>query len=376
MREISWLGLTTLFFILLALLFGAPRKMDLIDRNTYIDDQCMLDDSFVTDLLNELSQIRPKMMLIGSSMLGEAVDQKQITKLTGLPTVKVWYGGSGSAWWYLVVKNIVPKIDEKPKYIGIFFRDNYLTLPQHKINGKNKKAIDMFAGNDEEILDKLAYFNSMNSFQLLMYKYFPLINRRDFFKNSFENKIEKTSAFLLGLENSGQLKDALSSSFSNNKMNPEMLHERQLADEQAQDEYRKDMSFQPEKTFLKHIIDQCRAQGISLFFVRVKRLRDVTPNHKTDENLLTYISQLNDYLLSQGVPLLDFTNDPKITRQHFGKGDHLNRKEGRKVFTARLSELIKQNLAFLDKQGLQDNSEDRVGENSKSIDSTGYTKAY
>jgi hypothetical protein len=90
---------------------------------------------------------------------------------------------------------------------------------------------------------------------------------------------------------------------------------------------------------------------------------------------LSYISQLNDYLTSQGVPLIDFTNDPSITREHFGKGDHLNRQEGRKIFTVRLSELIKQNLAFLDKQSLQDETMGSIGENSKTIDSAGYTKA-
>lgn len=129
MQKTPWISLTLVIFFVLVFAFGLPRPMNLIERDTSINDKCMLGDSLVTDLINELNQIQPELVLVGNSMLGEAVDQKEISRLMGLSAVKVWNGGAGSAWWYLVVKNIFPQLVDKPRYVGVFFRDNFLTLP-------------------------------------------------------------------------------------------------------------------------------------------------------------------------------------------------------------------------------------------------------
>ena len=101
--------------------------------------------------------------------------------------------------------------------------------------------------------------------------------------------------------------------FNNAKMDSMMLHRREIVDELAQDEYRKDMSFHPERSFLEHIITLCKEQNIALFFVRVKRLRDLKP-HKQSPELLKYISQLNSYLDEQNIPLIDFTDNRQIIK--------------------------------------------------------------
>ena len=349
MKKIFWIISTITFFSILVLAFGLPRKMNLIERDSAINDKCMLGDNLVTDLLNELNQIQPQLILVGNSMLGEAVDQNEMTKLTGLQTVKVWLGGSGSAWWYLVIKNIFPDLAVKPKYVGIVFRDNYLTLPQHKVNGKHRWGIDAFAGSNEEVLNELAYYSSMSYPGLFMHKYFPLFNRREKYKESFEYQIKEAAAFLTGGESVSQVNEFIAEALDNEKMDSDMLHKRQLADELAQDEYKKDMNFRPEKSFLKYIIELCKEQGVALFFIRVKRLRDASDSKESPE-LLRYIAQLKRYLSERNIPLIDYTYDTSITKQHFGKGDHLNRGAGRKIFTASLSKRINGNIALLDRQ--------------------------
>ena len=128
----------------------------------------------------------------------------------------------------------------------------------------------------------------------------------------------------------------MSEAFANSKMDSTMLHERQLADELAQDAYRADVSFRPDASFLAAIIEYCSESGIELFFIRVKRLRDVKPD-KESEELLAYMRRLRSYLENKGVPLLDYTYESRLTKDYFGKGDHLSKTGGKALFTHLLS---------------------------------------
>jgi len=343
MRNIIRICLTVFIFFILVLAFGSPREMKLVERSSSIDDECLVGDKHIPDLSETLTSIKPELILLGNSMLGEAVGQEQISEALGVNSVKVWLGGSGSAWWYLVIKNIVSKLSHRPRYIGIFFRDNYLTLPQHKTSGKHKKGIDGFAGEGEEVLDQLAYFSSMNSVELAVQKYLPLFNHRTQLRETFEQNLKNLVAKNTGVGDVEKVNELISVTLDNAKMNSQMLHRRQIADELTQDEYRKDMSFHPERSFLEHIVTMCKEQDIGLFFVRVKRLRDLKVNKQSPE-LLKYISQLNAYLNEQNIPFIDFTDNRQILKKHFGKSDHLNKKGGRNLFTQLLAEQIKKNV--------------------------------
>lgn len=303
----------------------------------------MIGDKRVSDVSGTINSQNPELILLGNSMLGEAVGQEEMSRALGLPSVKVWLGGSGSAWWYLVIKNIVSELPHKPKYIGIFFRDNYLTLPQHKTSGKHKSGIDAFAGAREETLDQLAYFNSMDSVELAAQKYLPLFNHRTQIKETFDRNLQQLTAKITDAGDVKKVKKLVAIAFDNDKMNPVMLDRRQLADELAQDEYRKDMSFHPDRSFLDHIIKLCEEQGIKLFFVRVKRSRDLRVN-KQSPDLLAYMSLFNSYLSEKDIPLIDFTDDKQLVSKHFGKGDHLNRGSGRTLFTQLLAERIEKEV--------------------------------
>lgn len=343
MRNVLWTCLTIFFFFLLVLSFGLPGKMSLIERNPDVNGKCMVGEKRVSDVSGTLSHQHPELVLLGNSMLGEAVGQEEMSQAAGLPIVKVWLKGSGSAWWYLVIKNIVSEMPHKPKYIGIIFRDNYLTLPQHRVSGRHRSGIDAFAGAHEEILDQLAYFNSMNSIELAVQKYLPLFNHRMQIRETFERNLQQLTANIMDVRDARKVKKLVATAFDNDKMNPVMLERRQLADEFVQDEYRKDMSFHPEKSFLDHVIKLCESQGITLFFVRVKRSRDLKAG-KQSPDLLKYMSLLHSYLSEKNIPLIDFTFNKQVLKRHFGKGDHLNRGIGRTLFTQLLAEQIKRKV--------------------------------
>ena len=340
MRNVLWPLLTFFFFIVLTLGFGLPQKMVLVQREGDSSAKILISDDLVPDLGQALEENAPELILLGNSILGEAVNQQQVEHSLGLSTAKVWLGGAGSAWWYLVVKNIVPGLSPKPKYIGIFFRDNYLTLPQHKTAGKHKPGIDAIAGQQEELLDQLAYFNSMNRIELVLQQYVPLFNQREQIRVRFDKELKRITADICDKKSRHSVNKLLEQSFDNRKMNPQMLHERQLADEQAQDAYRADMRFHPDKSFLGPIVTMCKEQGIQLFFVRMKRVRDLQPGRQS-RDLKRYVSKLKQYLEKERIPFIDYTGNQAVRKSHYGRGDHLNREEGREMFTALLTQDIK-----------------------------------
>ncbi len=343
MRNLIWTCVTISFFFLLILSFGLPKEMELINRKPNNTAKILVGDKQILNLPETLSGMNADLILLGSSMLGEAVSQEKMSQALGISTSKVWLGGSGSAWWYLVTKNVLPELPHKPKYLGIFFRDNYLTLPQHKTSGKHKSGIDSLAGKNEEVLDRLAYFNSMNFVELALQKNLPLLNHRERIKEKFEQILKKMTAMIAGLANDKKVDELIAIAFDNAKMDDGMLHRRQIADELAQDEYRKDMRFRPDRSFLTSIIRLCEEQDVTLFFVRVKRVRDLKP-HKQNAALLNYISRLGSYLAEQNIPLIDFTDNRQIQKKHFGRGDHLNRGSGRVLFTELLAQQIKNEI--------------------------------
>ena len=113
------------------------------------------------------------------------------------------------------------------------------------------------------VLDELAYFNGMSYPELLMHKYLPLLNRREYFNKYVENKIQELTGFITGIVSTDHVIDLMSETFEDKNMNSDLLHERQLADELANDEYKTNMIFRPEK----------HSSSISLKFVKNRGFR-------------------------------------------------------------------------------------------------------
>ncbi len=324
-------------FALFTLPFGLPQRMALVDRQITPQAAGMVGDKYYDDLVRKLNHRQPELILIGNSMLGEGVDERQLEARLKMPAATVWTGGVGSAWWYLVVKNIIPQLKKKPALVGIVFRDNHLTLPTMRVTGKHKPLIDSLAGENEELLDRLAYLSQENFFSLQLKKYIPLFNKREYYKQAVDSTLKGIASRLLHLSGTEAVDQAAASVFASSRMIPDLLNKRQLEDERRQDSAKKDMIFQPEKTFLKPIIELCRAQNIELVFIRVKRRRDLEPGRQPKE-LLEYMDKLARYLHDNQAHLLDYTDNRAIQIEHFGEGDHLNRQSGRQLFTEMLAD--------------------------------------
>lgn len=342
-RKIIPLLLAVCFFFVFIIPSGWPEKQELIQRIPSEKKWANVNETLVDNLVEKIDRNHPEIILVGDSMLGEAVEGDVLSDYLGMSSIKVWMGGIGSAWIYLFIKNILPQCSQRPQYIGIFFRDNHLTLPQHKTTGKHKESIDNLAGREEPLLDELAYFKDMSFIELLLLRYVPIVNKSENIRKNVDKFIKKFVALLFFQADATALANTLNQTFSDAKMDKGLLHSRQMTDENLADSYLDDMTFNPAKSFLPPIIENSEKLGVKIFFVRVKRKRDLETGQQSDD-LIAYMEKLKAYLGKKNIVLIDYTDHKGILEEHYAQGDHLNREAGRSLFTSILAKDIQESI--------------------------------
>lgn len=271
-----------------------------------------------------IEQERPEFVLVGSSMLC-AVDADEFSKLAGLATTRVSVNGSTSLWWYLYVKNVVTRTEHRPRYVGIMFRDAFLTEPRFRVGSIFHKPIRRMMSADEPLAQQLSYpglpLNHANS----PFSWLPRESR-----NWLNFKIEKRVEDLVHFRRA-QGRPAFRRVFAEEKMVPGLYNEFQLGYEDRSDPTSFDFDKRVDQSYLPHILALLDERGITPVFIRAKRRRDLDPAGEPDE-LKAYIAELRGYLIARGAHLIDFTNEDRILAAHFAAGDHLNRTDGRQLF--------------------------------------------
>ena len=279
---------------------------------------------------------RPQTVLLGNSMVGEGVDEQLFAALVPGQAYKLGLNGAASAAWYLIVKNVICAAEHPPRRVVLFFRDTFLTYPDYRVDGKYWTKVERYAGPDEELLDRLAYLDGMPWLSYQAARWLPLYGERE----KLRDEIVGTAKFglpqhLMGRDSTA-VEQAIARTFADSNLNQELLTAVQLEAEDldpVQDHF--DFATRCEKSFLPAIVDLLAAHEIELVMVRLKRRGNLQPAAAgNDESvaLAAYTRDLAAYLSERGVAWLDYTQEPSLTAEHFGEGDHLN-EEGREVFT-------------------------------------------
>jgi hypothetical protein len=281
---------------------------------------------------------RPEVVLIGNSILREGVDAEALSRRTGHRCLEVVRGGAASAWWYLALKNQVVAARPLPELVVIVFRDHFLTEPGFRVTGKYRRRLDALSGADEPVLARLAYGEAPGS---LLERSLPLYGRRAELREDLERVVKDAwVGRLLGLEPGG-VDAALERVFRREALDPARLGSLQAESEApAAGVYA--FGARVEHSFLPEIVEVARAHGVRLVFARAKRRRDLAPGAEPPE-LVAYLRDLEAWLAARGIPLLDFSHDPRLVEAHYADGDHLG-PEGRRLFTELLAEALAPHL--------------------------------
>lgn len=278
-------------------------------------------------------------VLLGDSALEQGVDMKAFNEALASPAYAIAVPGSTSAFWYLILKNIVLEADPPPLYVVILFRDTILTLPDFHVNGGYVQELDQFAAAREDLLVERAYLNFMNPLERWALAWFPLYAHRQRVTETLNGYVRNVFAFPLSCR--GDCLDRAEAVVFHVDNADERLRADALADDQ---EFllrpeAMDFDYWVNRSFLPEMIRLCRENSVRLILVHERAL--LFPSAAAEPKALQeYKRKLAAYLKAADVPLLDFSYDPRLPPAYFHDVLHLN-KAGKAVFTQLLAEALK-----------------------------------
>lgn len=321
--------LTALGVVLLAFGILLPRRYNF----TYPAKLGPVFDAHVKgEHIQGIEQSQPGFVLLGDSTLYEGVDPVLLAEGLGQPVYEMATPGSGTAAWYLQIKNIILESTYRPGYIVIFFRNTMLTAPQYRTTGRYFALLDDYATKNEALVSDLAFVNQMSPLERFAEQYIPLYTARVEIRDDLDNAIRYLPPRLLGCDRDCT-NEAVSSIFGR-EVDPVALN---LVQEDASKTLyaQEELNFeaQVQTSLLPYMIELAQKNNIQLVFVRTRIFGP-------EPEMSDYRNKLDSYLLQQdGVFLLDYWNDPRIIESYYVDSLHMNA-VGKQEFTKILAKEI------------------------------------
>jgi hypothetical protein len=276
--------------------------------------------AFFREPLEQLAAIQPGSVAIGDSMAGTRIHTTRLAELTGMPSAPVVHAGSGSAYWYLALKNWVIASGARPKLALIFFRDTNLTDVMFRLDEGFRWNIDRVAGEREDELNAVIAARA----------------------GAFRYRLRSTVGRLYASE---QVKLWIEPWFTGRVGRALIPSRRQHRDFVAQMNARFDFAhMRPfeaadyvtgagsdadfyrdvDRSVLPLMLRDAQQAGIRLVFVRVQRRPVGNRPPEQSSALLHYVADLREYVESRGAILIDDTGDPALPLEMYDDGDHVN----------------------------------------------------
>lgn len=285
---------------------------------------------FDPDRIPDLQRLQPGYVVIGDSMAGTRVDERRLAELARVPVAPLLQPGSGSAFWYLALKNWVIASGVKPRMVLIFFRDSNLTDVLFRLDPQFRWAVDLTAHEREEELNavvaqRLGPLNRTHRF-LDQHVGVEAVRQR------VEPEVIGAPAVMM-IASPRRRADFLSQ--MNARLGLDHLRPMTAADVQVDDAAALDFARDVDRSVLPLMLRDARQAGLTLCFVRVQRRP--TPNRPPDqpEALQRYIAGLRSYVEQRGAIFHDDTGDPLLTLDLYEDGDHFAR-HARRLYTENL----------------------------------------
>jgi hypothetical protein len=278
---------------------------------------------------------KPRFVFIGDSMLGSRIDPQHMWRRFGHTTWWVMQPGTGSAYWYLALKNVVLGAGFRPKTVFFFFRDDNLTDIMFRLDPAFRWSVDTVAGETEPELDAAVARRQLGGWHPV-HRAIERATGAGILANRAERWLRGLPARLVaGEERAGAFDQELNALFAFDRLRPTVA-----TDMAAVDETRLDFSRAVEASILPDILRLGREHGIRLCFVRVQRRPRPDGPPVDSPAMARYVADLRAYLESSGAGFHDFTGDPDYTLEWYKDGDHMGgwmRRRYTELFAAKLA---------------------------------------
>ena len=264
----------------------------------------------------DIRRIRPEFVFIGDSMLGSRIDPTHMRRTINRQTWWVMQPGTGSAWWYLALKNHVLGAGVVPKAAIVYFRDYNLTDVMFRLDATFRWSLDRVAGPEEPELNAVLARRRQGGWAAVhglaerTYDVAPLMARAD------DRLSQWPAERLVGPARAAAFTKDMNALFAFEKLRP--MADADMAAEQAQADFAENLP----ASILPELIRLAKSRGVKLAFVRVQRRPRPDGPPLQSPALQRYIADLRRYLEAEGALFFDDTGNPAFTLDWYKDGDH------------------------------------------------------
>jgi hypothetical protein len=266
-----------------------------------------------------LRGIRPGYVIISDSMGGH-IDRRTLQRLSRRTVAPLLQPASGSAWWYLALKNWVIASGVRPRCVFILFRDTNLTEPLFRIDGTNRWKLDLVARDREDEVNAVIAARTngrLYHIRTVIARAYQTEATREWAEGGADDAVAR-----LMIGDDGRREAFLDD--LNDRLGRDHLRPIEEADIQATDDRQADFDKYVDASFLPLMLRDAGEAGIRLCFIRVQRRPVDGRPAPQSAALRRYIAQLEAYLQAHGAVFHDDTADPLLLAEElYTDGDHM-----------------------------------------------------
>ncbi len=267
----------------------------------------------------ELQRLNPGYVVIGDSMAGTRIDERRLGQLAGRPVAPLLQPGSGSAFWYLALKNWVIASGIHPRCVFIFFRDTNLTDAMFRLDEQFRWSVDMVAHEREDDLNAVIASRTEGPWYRV-HSVMDGLYEADRARRWLEPAITSWPAEVL-IPSKRRRAEFLKE--TNTRFGLEHLRPMEAADIQASADRDADFRKYVNRSVLPLMIRDAKRAGMPVCFVRVQRRPVDNRPPEQSRALRRYVAELAAYIEAGGEYFHDDTGDPDLTLDMYADGDHI-----------------------------------------------------
>jgi hypothetical protein len=302
----------------------------------------------------DLEKRNPGWVLIGNSMLNSRIHADLLQRASGWRCGKLAIGGTQSAIWWLLFKNVLIASKARPLRVSIFFRESDLTWPDFRISGKNAVLIDRLKKRHEPEWDRVMAGRKpvVSRSAAAAEQFFGVDDHDDWARR----RLQDAAFALTSLEGvkRGKRRLELNELFALDQLREDLGDDGGGGDESSMEGDASGATppdpgmyaqapavFDPSPTasFLPHFIELAARHDIRLHFHRVKRRPDAEGRRPDLPVFRRYLKDLAAYLQDHHCAYSDESGDLELNLSWYQDGDHIDR-ERRDAFAVKFWTLV------------------------------------
>jgi|WetSurMetagenome_2_1015567.scaffolds.fasta_scaffold16645_3 hypothetical protein len=295
--------------------------------------------AFDANVVADLKVLQADYVLIGDSMAGSRVDPTDLANLLDPRGVApIYYAATGSAFWYLAIKNWIVPSQTHPRLIIIFFRDENLTDPMFRVTGMYRGQLDRVARDHEGVLNDILAAHTQGAW-FRVHAFADRLFQVERARRWVEPMLVSAP---LDVAARGKARRSLLDRMNTELFKLDALRQMAPADMAQGDASTYDFRRNVNRSVLPEMLKIARRAGIKLAFVRVQRRPEGGKPPAQSSELQQYVRDLKSYLEQNGALFHDDWGDADQPLSIYADGDHVS-SEFRRQYT---ENFVRKNPAF------------------------------